>query len=217
MATRRLIYKDREEWLEKRKDRIGGSDAAAILGLNPWMDNQKLWRIKAGLEAQEDISDKPCVKYGNNAEKYIRALFALDYPQYTVDYFEDNMWVNDDLPFAHASLDGELTDETGRKGILEIKTTEIMSQAQRHKWDGGIPDNYYCQVLHYFAVTGFDFAVLHAQMKYQRGDDCTTVRKTYHIERADVLEDIEYLIKEEKRFWQYIQERKEPNLILPVI
>lgn len=210
------ILKSHEEWLNSRK-RIGGSDAAAVVGLNPWMDNQRLWRIKTGRETQEDISDKPCVKYGTEAEKYIRALFALDYPQYKVDYVENNLWLNSEYPFAHASLDGELTDCNGRKGILEIKTTEIMGAAQRHKWDNGIPDNYYCQILHYLMVSEFEFAVLHAQMKYQRDADCTTVRKTYHIERSEVLDDIEYLREKEAAFWEMVVNDREPNLLLPTI
>lgn len=218
MAIRRLIFKDRDEWLEKRKNRIGGSDAAAIIGLNPWMDNQKLWRIKTGREAQEDISDKPCVKYGTDAEQYIRALFALDYPQYKVEYFEDNMWINDNFPFCHASLDGELTDiNDGRKGILEIKTTEIMGMAQKQKWEDGIPDNYYCQLLHYFLVTNFDFAILKAQLKYRKENNVLLVTKHYHIERSEVEEDIKYLAEKEKEFWGYIERGERPPLILPEI
>ena len=41
-----IMAKDREEWLEERKAGIGGSDAATILGLNPYSDNIKLWEIK---------------------------------------------------------------------------------------------------------------------------------------------------------------------------
>ena len=37
----------RNEWLEERKKGIGGSDAAAIIGANPYKDNIKLWEEKA--------------------------------------------------------------------------------------------------------------------------------------------------------------------------
>ena len=72
----------REEWLEHRKNFIGGSDASAIVGLNPYMSNLELWQIKTGLMEQEDISEKPYAKYGTIAEEYLRELFKLDYPQY---------------------------------------------------------------------------------------------------------------------------------------
>ena len=52
----------REQWLQERKKGIGGSDAAAVLGLNPYMTNVDLWKIKTGRKEQEDISEKPFVK-----------------------------------------------------------------------------------------------------------------------------------------------------------
>ena len=80
-----IILKDRKEWLENRK-RIGGSDASAIVGLNPYMSNVDLWEIKTGRREQEDISEKSYVKYGTEAEKHLRELFRLDYPEYEVGY-----------------------------------------------------------------------------------------------------------------------------------
>lgn len=69
--VRTIILKDRSEWLRNR-DRIGGSDASSILGMNPYKDNVELWRIKTGLQEAEDISDKPYVKYGTEAEPHLR-------------------------------------------------------------------------------------------------------------------------------------------------
>lgn len=57
---------------------------------------------------------KPYVKYGTEAEKHLRELFKLDYPQYQVGYVENNMFTNDKYPWAHASLDGWLMDRDGR-------------------------------------------------------------------------------------------------------
>lgn len=205
-----------EEWLASRK-KIGGSDAACILGLNPYKSNIELFDIKTGRAEQEDISEKPYVKYGTEAEELLRKLFALDFPQYQVDYVENNMWTNDKYPFAHASLDGWLTDETGRKGIWECKTTEIINPSQKAKWDNKIPDNYYIQVLHYLLVTEFDFAILKAQLKYRHNDEMWLVTKHYHIERSEVEEDIQYLAEKEKEFWGYIERNERPPLILPDI
>lgn len=111
-----IVLKDREEWLQHR-NRIGGSDAAAIVGMNPYRSNVELWQIKTGQLEQEDISEKSYVKYGTEAEQYLRELFRLDFPEYTVCYEENNMFLNDKYPFGHASLDGWLIDEDGRKGM----------------------------------------------------------------------------------------------------
>ena len=209
-----IVLKDHDEWLRNRT-RIGGSEASAILGMNPYKTNVELWEEKVGLRVPEDISDKPYVQYGNQAEMHIRGLFRLDFPEYKVDYVENNMFLNDKYPFAHASLDGWLTDADGRKGILEVKTTNILQSMQKEKWNNRIPDNYYLQVLHYLLVTEFEFAVLVAQLKYDYGGDIFKQVRHYKIERSEVQEDIEYLESSEKRFWKLVQDKKKPGLILP--
>lgn len=212
-----IILKDHAEWLANR-DRIGGSDASAILGMNPYKTNIELWQIKTGQLIPEDISEKPYVKYGTQAEMHLRGLFRLDFPQYEVEYAENNMWINDKYPFAHASLDGWLIErETGRKGILEIKTTNILQSMQKEKWKDCIPDNYYIQILHYLMVTEFDFAILKAQLKYEFDGDIYLQTKHYKIERAEVEEDIKYLESSERRFWKQVQDKVRPSLLLPDI
>lgn len=216
MSVEMIVLKDRDEWL-KHRSRIGGSDASSILGMNPYQSNIELWQIKTGQLIPEDISDKPYVKYGTQAEMHLRGLFRLDFPQYKVDYVENNMFLNDKYPFAHASLDGWLTDENGRKGILEIKTTNILQSMQREKWKDRIPDNYYIQILHYLMITEFEFAVLKAQLKAEFDGELYIQTKHYKIERSEVEEDIKFLESSEIRFWKQVQERKRPPLLLPSI
>lgn len=212
------ILPGRAAWLEARSHYIGGSDAAAVLGLNPYKSNLELWQEKTGLVVPEDISEKPYVKYGHAAEGYLREMFALDFPEYEVAYAENNIWLNDAFPFAHASLDGWLTDQDGRKGILEIKTTNILRSMQKETWNRRIPDNYYVQVLHYLMVTEFDFAILKAQLKYEfPGGDIMLQTRHYKIERSEVEDDISYLARNEADFWRNVQAKKKPALLLPEI
>ena len=218
MSVEIKVLKNREEWLKNRMNGIGGSEASAIIGMNPYMSNIELWQIKTGQLVPEDISEKPYVKYGTEAEPLMRQLFALDYPQYEVGYVENNSYFNDKYPFALASLDGTLIEkETGRKGILEIKTTNILQSMQKEKWDHRIPDNYYIQVLHYLMVTEFDFVILKAQLKSSFNDDVYLQTRHYKIERAEVEEDIKYLESSERKFWKQVQEKKRPALLLPEI
>ena len=210
----RIQFDSMEEWLVNRKG-IGGSDASAILGLNPYKTNQELWMEKKGQMSPVDISGKSYVKYGNDAEPLLRALFALDYPEYKVEYYDNNMIINKKYPWAHASLDGELMDPDGRRGILEIKTTNILQSMQWEKWDNRIPDNYYIQVLHYLLVTEYDFVVLKAQLKRVRDGEVRLTTKHYHIEREEVLSDIKMLKEEEEAFWYSLQSGQEPGLLLP--
>lgn len=211
------ILKDRAEWLEARKHTIGGSDASCVVGMNPYKTNEQLWLEKTGQIVPEDIGDKPCVKYGNDAEPLLRELFKLDFPQYQVFYEENNIFYNDAFPFGHYSADGWLFDENGRRGILEIKTTEILQSMQKEKWDNRIPDNYYIQCLHGLLILDAEFVVLKAQLKTVFNGVPYLQTKHYHIEREDVLPDLKFLAEEEYKFAQSLKSGKRPALILPNI
>ena len=210
-------FKTRQDWLTARQERIGGSDAAAILGLNPYKTNVQLWEEKTGRRTAPDISEQPYVKYGTEAEEPLRELFKLDFTEYTVMYEEGNMWLNDAIPWGHASLDGWLLDQEGRQGIWECKTTEIMRAGQKELWKGRIPDNYYIQLLHYLLITEFDFAILKGQLKFSVDGEMWLQTKHYKIERSEVADDIEYLKEKEFRFSQQIKSDTPPDLILPGI
>lgn len=205
--------------MKKEKKVCGGSDAATILGLNPYKTNIELWEEKTGKKESEDISSKSYVQYGAQAEDLLRELFKLDYPQYEVKHEENTMIKHKDYPFLFASLDGMIIDkDTGETGILEIKTTNILQSMQKEKWKEKIPDNYYCQVLHYLNVTGYDFAILKAQLKYDYDGDIKLETRHYKIVRNEVLEDMKLLEEKEIEFWQkYVEKDKKPPLLLPEI
>ena len=211
------VLKDREEWLKNRINGIGGSEISAVVGCNPYLDNVTLWELKTGKRQPEDISEKPYVKYGTNAEEHLRELFKLDFPHYEVEYVDNNSWKNSKYPWALASLDGWIIDEQGRKGIFECKTSEVLSSQHKEKWKDQIPQNYYCQCLFYMAVYEAEFCVLKAQLKTVFDDIPYLQTKHYFINREDVQEDIDYLMQEGERFWKLIETGQRPALLLPEI
>lgn len=212
-----LKPKNRDEWLRARLNGIGGSDAGTVIGVNKYKTNVQLWEEKSGITIPEDISDKPAVAYGKNAEPHIRELFHLDYPDYQLEYHEFYMYVNDDSPFIFATLDGELTDKNGRKGVLEIKTCTIQNSNQWTEWEDKIPDTYYAQVLHQLAATDWDFVILRAHIRYCKNGALRVTIRDYLIEKADVQADINYLIQRESEFWKDVTNKTRPALILPEI
>lgn len=209
--------KSHDEWISTRKSGIGGSDAACVIGLNKYKSNVQLWQEKTGISQPEDISNKPAVVYGKHAESHLRELFALDFPQYDIEYHEFRMYANEKYPFIFATLDGELTDETGKKGILEIKTTTIQNSSQWEEWDGGVPQNYYIQLLHQLIATGWNFAILKAHIRYFKNNDIYTSTRHYFINRDEVFEDMKILIESECKFWEHVKNKTKPALILPEI
>lgn len=208
------VFKTREEW-ENARTTIGGSDASSVIGLNPYKTNTDLFDEKLGIKPLEDISEKPYVKYGNDAENLLRELFALDYPNLKVFYLPFNMYKNERYPFAHYSADGMLEDEKGRTGILEIKTTNILQSQQKENWKERIPENYYVQCLHGMMVTEAEFVVLKAQLKSEFEGQVYLQTKHYTIERKDVEEDIAYLEEKEREFWESMETNRKPAMILP--
>lgn len=201
------IYQDKEEWRIARGKGIGGSDASCIVGQNPYKQSYELWREKKGLVEPKDISDKPYVRYGTLAEEHLRHLFELDFEdRYEVYYLENATLQSIEYPFMRYSPDGILYDKlTGKWGLLEIKTTNIVQSSQKEKWEkDNIPSNYYCQVIHGLNVTKFEFVVLKAQLKYENSDGlCNLTTRHYYwgIDNEQVHEDMEYLKQEEVKWW----------------
>lgn len=214
----RISAKSHDEWLKNRAVGIGGSDSSAILGISPFKSNIDLWLEKTGQKEPEDISDDAKVKYGHDAEDSIRNLFMLDHPEYELFHDEYMILRSNKYPFLQASLDGELTEiETGKRGILEIKTTEIMNKQMLDEWKNGIPNHYYTQCLHYLIVTGYEFVWLRAKLKFVWDSNYQEIRD-YYFTRSEVIEDMKYLFEKEEKFWnENVMKGVRPGLILPAI
>ena len=220
MSEAVVTAQSHEEWLAERKIGLGASDAAAYLGISKWKSNQTLWEEKVGLRQPVDISDKPYVQYGVGAEPHIRALFELDHPEYRVTYDGPYKIIrNQEHPFILCSPDAELEEvATGRRGGLEIKTTEIMNPGQWGDWKDRIPDQYYCQTIHQLLAADWEFVILVAQIKWHaKGGELRKDTREYYIERAEVLDDIEYTKAAAIKFWDQVKTKQRPSLILPSI
>ena len=63
----------REEWLRLRKNGIGGSDAGAICGLNPYASAMKVFQDKT-TEEVEDV-DNESMRQGRDLEAYVAQRF----------------------------------------------------------------------------------------------------------------------------------------------
>lgn len=213
-----LKINNREEWLKARQVQgIGGSEAGCIIGANKYQSNIDLWELKTGKREAADLSGNAAVQFGKFAEPLLRELFKQDYPDFKVDYHEFWIYVNEKYPFIFATLDGELTDSEGKRGILEIKTTTIQNRSQWDEWDGRIPDSYYVQCLHQLTATGWDFVILKAYIRYHVDGEVRVTIRHYRINREDVESDIKFLIKEESTFWSNVESNTRPALKLPEI
>lgn len=186
--------------------------------MSPYMTNVDLWRLKTGrAEPDPKISDNPVVIYGTKAEEHLRELFALDFPEYRVEYEPYNIWTNHAYPWAHASLDGWMHDRDHRLGVLEIKTALIANRRQKEKWENRIPQQYFIQLIHQLMVTEADFGIILVQQRFDRDGDVIKVTKHYKIEAKDYRRDMKYLEMQEREFWKHVEDDSLLSLILPEV
>lgn len=185
-----------EEWRQIRAKSIGGSDAAAILGLNPYKSAYALWMEKTGKVIPEDISGKEAVRLGNDLEDYVAKRFTEATGKKVRR--ENNTIFRDDLPFAHANYDRLVV---GEKAGLEIKTTNALHLSKFK--NGEFPANYYCQAVHYLLVSGLErwyLAVLVLGVDF----------KVFTIERDE--DEIAALEAAERDFWEMVETDTPPEL-----
>lgn len=211
MGLQRISYPDRESWLYGRRQQgIGASEVAAIVGYSPWMTASELWQIKTGRKQTKDISDNDSVKRGTNMEGAIRDFFmALHGDEYRLEYHPYDILYQSERPNYFATLDGELEDAKGRKGILEIKTASPNGKAHWSQWDGRVPDQYYIQILAQLLATGFDFAVLQAALWSRNGD--VVFKDAYYVERLDAEADLIWLAGKQDEFWRHVENDTNPG------
>ena len=136
---------DRKEWLQLRKTGIGGSDAGAICGVNPYSSPMKVYRDKT-CEVPEEQSNE-AIRQGNDLEDYVAQRF-METTGLKVRR-SNYMYRSTENPFMIADVDRLVI---GEEAGLECKTA---SAYNADKWkDGDIPLHYIMQCYHYMAVTG---------------------------------------------------------------
>ena len=181
--TRTLTH---DEWLALRRTGIGGSEAGAIMGVSPYKGAFSVWADKQG--KLPPLEDNEAMRQGRDLEDYVARRFA-EASGLRVRH-EYSMLRSVDHPCMLADIDRRII---GEHAGLECKTSRDITMARYR--NGEYPMEYYCQCLHYLAVTGWDCWYL-AVLVY--GTDLLI----YKICRDEVLDDIEALIRAEKAFWQ---------------
>ena len=212
MALERICPTNREEWLAARQIQgIGASEAAAIVGLSPWMSKNELWYIKTGKKTAKDLSGNAAVEQGIRMEGAIRTVFAARHPEFQVEHHAYDILYQTERPWLFATLDGEITesfaDSSVKKYPLEIKTSTPRGKTDWDKWsDGKIPDNYYIQILHQMLATGWEKAYLTA---FLYGKEDIIIRE-YDFLRKDCEADLDWLLKEETEFYKSVVSGQKP-------
>ena len=181
----------KEDWLQYRKRGIGGSDAGAVCGLNPYRTAMQVYLDKTSGSVAE--TDNEAMRQGREFEDYVARRFmeATGKKVRRANF----MYYDEHHPFMLADVDRLVV---GENAGLECKT---VSPYMAEKWeDGNIPLSYQVQCHHYMSVCNADAWYIAAliygrEFKFQK------------IERDEgVIAD---LVRIEKEFWENHVLRKE--------
>lgn len=167
---------------------LGGSDAAAVLGISPWRTPLDLYldKIQPRIESPEQQDNRTAKLRGKRLEPYICDMLQQEHG---VDLVARNLrYIDSEHPFLACEIDALAGD--GRN--VEIKTVHpFKAKEWGDELTDSIPVHYTAQAMHGLMVTGRDqclFAVL-------IGDDL----RLYRVDRDH--ETIAALRQREIDFW----------------
>ncbi len=182
----------RQEWLQWRKQGLGSSDLAVIMGASKWKTLLELYEEKLP-ESPVEEKTSYVMERGNRAEPKIRSLLSLKYNK----NFDPALCVMDGCEFMRVSLDGFTEDKT------EIAEFKLLNKADwmKSKYDNILPPQYVAQVQGQLLVSRAKKCYFAAYLYTKEEETVYTLDKLAIVE---VLPDLEYqakLLKECQKFW----------------
>lgn len=185
---------EHEKWLLYRKQGIGGSDAGAVCGLNPYRTAIQVYYDKTSDEVE--VIDNEAMRQGRELEEYVARRFCEASGKKVRR--ANAMFYDENHPFMLADVDRMVV---GENAGLECKTASPYAEGN---WqEDKIPLSYQLQCHHYMSVCNADAWYL-AVLIYGRDF------KYYKIERDEEI--IRNLIHMEKNFWnEHVLKRVIPD------
>lgn len=149
-----MIPLSRADWLEQRRTGIGGSDAAAVIGISKWRTPLSVWLDKTG-QAPDSTETEP-MKWGTLLEPVIRQEYANRTGR---EVMAPGFRRHPLHGFMVANVDGVAPQDAR---LIEVKTARS-GDGWGEPGSDQVPEEYLIQVQHYMAVLDLpvaDIAVL---------------------------------------------------------
>jgi len=170
------------EWHAARENALGGSEAAAMLGLSKWESPYSLWHRKAGLIGPVEQTD--AMRWGNRFEDDIAEEFQEQHPDLYVA--AAGTYRNTQRPWQIANPDRLFADREGIWRGLEIKTA-LRADDWGTSGSDEIPIYYRTQVMHYMDTLGIEEFIL--AVLFLSSWSYREYRITYDARDAQVMRD----------------------------
>lgn len=160
MATRVTSIGLTAEQVEARKLGIGGSDAAAVLGVDPYRTALDIYEIKLGLKQPDPPN--AAMKRGTHLEGIARSLYR-ELTGRKIRQIKQR--THPTYPFMRCLVDGEVVGDDRGRGVFEAKCPglHVFSKIERE----GLPLHWITQMCHNIEVTGCtwgSFAIFSAEL-----------------------------------------------------
>ena len=182
-----------DAWRAARKRGIGGSDAAAALGIDEYKTPLQLYQDKLSLVP--DFEGNWYTERGSALEPVLRKHYAEKFGMEV--RVPEHILQHSTHQFMICSLDGF----TDNKRVQEFKTS-MTSKGWGQEGTDEIPQKYLVQVQHNLIVTGFEVADV--SVSIGGGEP-----KYYEVPADKELQQL--IIDGEARFWEMVKNRQEPE------
>lgn len=188
---------ERLVWLERKREAIGASEVAALLGLSPWKSPYALWAEKTGA-VPIDETESEWQRWGVLLEPIVCDEYARETGRKVVDHGRYASRVSATCPHLSATLDREVIDDARGPGVLEAKNVSAWKQGD---WEDGAPLLYQVQIQAQLEVTGHRWGSAAALVGGNTFRWCD-------VERDDAF--IEMMRRKVAEFWQLVEKRTPP-------
>jgi len=149
---------ERRDWLKARQKGIGGSDVAAILGLNPWKTPLDVYLEKVEQKPTERPENAK-MKAGKMLEDTIANYFIDETGHKVVR--DNKIRIHPNFKHLLANIDRIILSSNDKgTGVLEVKASsgQLVRSFEKDEWP--VPPYWYCQLQHYLNVTGYSWGAI---------------------------------------------------------
>lgn len=176
----------KEAWLQARKQGIGGSDIACLVGQNPFKTAFELWHEKTSTQDERAFDEASIERmyWGVELENLVAQRYSKDTG--TKVQRINKMMKHPTCPIAIANIDRAVVTPgsrvrwcdkeqrlLGADKLLEVKTAHALASNSEDWGEAGtdeVPINYWYQCLWYMGITGVhqcDLAVLFGGQRFR--------------------------------------------------
>lgn len=204
-----------DEWLQWRRQGLGGSEVGCVLGANPYSDSRadRVWARKLPADhpdALPEVKSNPAMARGQKLEPAARSLYESLYGWKA----EPVCCIHDEFPYVRASLDGwneekqisleiKCSGQRNHQVYLDIgRITDPLERQQAYWYKFPY---YLAQVQYQLLITGARYAHFCAYSDAFEGSDRLAVFELYPQPKT-----IEFLLDRVKTFWGYVESRCPP-------